>query len=64
MKDATTVIDFGPFRARKQDYQYGEYLAGHGIGLEELSKDWPEVLECEDVMRGYREAWKCKGYGR
>jgi hypothetical protein len=37
------------------DYAYGQLLGGHGVGLEELSEDWPEVLECPDVMRGWRD---------
>jgi hypothetical protein len=44
------------------DYRYGQLLADRGIGITELSKDWPEVLESEYAMRGYRDAWRRKGY--
>jgi hypothetical protein len=54
----STVIEFGPF---KDDYQYGELLANHGIGIDELAEDWPEVLESEFAMRGYRACHKRQG---
>jgi hypothetical protein len=33
----------------------GAFYAGHGIGLHELSQDWPEVYANKDCMRGYRK---------
>jgi hypothetical protein len=46
------------------DYRYGVLLADHGIGLSELSQDWPEVFQCPHVMRGYRDEWRRKGYAQ
>jgi hypothetical protein len=43
-------------------YRYGAWLASHSIGLRELRRDWPEAFENEDALRGYREAWRRKGY--
>jgi hypothetical protein len=45
-----------------EDYRYGVMLAEQGIGLWELSRDWPEVLESEYAMRGYRASWRWRGY--
>jgi hypothetical protein len=65
MSDNVITINF-------DDYWYGVMLAGQGIGFEELSEDWPEVLLSEYAMRGYRAqlspasyryAWKRCRYG-
>ncbi len=40
LSDKSKVIDYPPIR---NDYQYGMKLAEQGIGIEELSRDWPEV---------------------
>ena len=61
MSDKSKVIDYLPIR---NDYQYGMMLAERGIGIEELSRDWPEVFESEPCMRGYREYWERQGYAR
>jgi hypothetical protein len=35
------------------DFGYGAYFAGHGIGLEELCEDWPEIANNAQCMKGY-----------
>jgi hypothetical protein len=42
-------------------YKYGVMLGSNGIGLEELMEDWPEVLENDDIMRGWRDAMATPG---
>lgn len=39
---------------KEAEYRYGAMLASHGIGIDELAEDWPEVLLCMEAMRGYR----------
>ena len=46
------------------NYQWGVELASHGIGLAELIEDFPKSARNKDVMRGYRDTWKKKGYAQ
>ncbi len=40
------------------DFGYGVYMSAHGICLDELRKDWPEVFASQHCMRGYRAGWE------
>ena len=59
--DESNVIPCERFYVQ-QDYRYGAYLADHGIGMKEMMEDFPKTCLREDVMRGYRDAWRQRGY--
>jgi hypothetical protein len=52
-----TIIDF-------VNYLYGVDLANRGIGLSELLEDMPKTSQNADVMRGYRDTWRKRGYAQ
>ena len=39
------------------NFRMGAYYAGHGIQIDELRVDWPEVFANKDCMRGYHKTW-------
>ncbi len=42
------------------NFRVGRYYAGHGIMLDELKEEWPEVFNNPDCMRGYFKG--CEGW--
>jgi hypothetical protein len=38
---------------KAQNFGVGASYAGHGIGIDELESDWPEVFYNADCMRGF-----------
>ena len=36
-----------------QNFGVGAFYANHGIGIDELESDWPEVFNNVECMRGY-----------
>jgi hypothetical protein len=36
-----------------QHFGVGAFYASHGIGIDELESDWPEVFNNADCMRGF-----------
>jgi hypothetical protein len=40
---------------KAQNFGAGRMYGGHVIPLDELEKDWPEIFNNPDCMRGYRK---------
>jgi hypothetical protein len=42
------------------NFRMGAMYAGHGIQIDELREDWPEVFANKDCMRGFRKTRKAR----